>query len=78
MRQRNYLKLLYLLPVLALGLWPVPINCQQCGEQVACESVLARAVSGWEDNFFCGFDCAGDWLQEHPLYDLDGNVIRRR
>lgn len=78
MRQRKFLRVVYLLPLLCLGFWPVPINCQQCGDQVACESVFARVAAGWEDNFFCGWRCAEEWLREHPLYDSDGNVIRRK
>ena len=77
MRQRKFLRVVYLLPLLCLGFWPVPINCQQCGDQVTCESVFARVAAGWEDNFFCGWRCAEEWLREHPLYDSDGNVIRR-
>jgi hypothetical protein len=77
MRRLYFLRVIYLAPLLCLGLWPVPLNCQQCGEQIAIESVFARIASSWEDNYFCSFTCAGDWLEEHPLYDDDGNVIRR-
>ena len=77
MRRLRFLRVVYLMPILLLGLWPVPINCQQCGDQVIVESVFARVASHWEDNFFCGLGCAHDWLAEHPLYDENGDVIRR-
>ncbi len=78
MSRLKFLRVVYLMPLLLLAFWPVPINCQQCGERVAVESVAARMVSSWEDNFFCGFSCAEEWLEEHPLYDDNGNIIRRR
>ena len=78
MRTRKALRVMYFLPLLALAFWPVPINCQQCGERVAVESVAARVASSWEDNFFCGLGCAHEWLEEHPLYDDNGDIIRRR
>ncbi len=78
MRRIRFLRVIYLLPLLLLGLWPVPLNCQQCGRQIAVESVFARVAAGWEDNYFCSFTCANKWLEEHPLYDEEGNIIRRR
>jgi hypothetical protein len=77
MSKLKFLRVVYLLPILLLGLWPVPIDCQQCGHQVAVECFFARAVSRFEDNFFCGLGCAKDWLNEHPLYDDNGDTIRR-
>jgi hypothetical protein len=78
MRRISFLRVIYLMPLLLLGLWPVPLNCQQCGRQIAVESVFARVAAGWEDNYFCSMDCAVKWLEEHPLYDYDGNIIRRK
>ncbi len=78
MRRVSFLRVIYLLPLLLLGLWPVPLNCQQCGKQITVESVFARVAAGWEDNYFCSFECANKWLEEHPLYDDEGNIIRRR
>lgn len=77
MSKLKFLRIVYLMPVLLLGLWPVPVNCVQCGDQVLVESLYARVASSWEDNFFCGHECASKWLDEHPRYDDDGNVIRR-
>jgi hypothetical protein len=54
----------------------VPLTCQQCGDQVGVESVFARIAAKWEDNYFCGFDCAVEWLEEHPLRDENGDIIR--
>ncbi len=77
MNRLKFLRVVYLLPILLLGLWPVPVNCVQCGDQVIVESVFARVAGGWESNFFCGFGCAHDWLDEHPLRDENGDIIRR-
>ena len=77
MNRLRFLRIVYLLPVLLLGLWPIPINCQQCGDRVAVECFFARVAARFEDNMFCGFDCAVDWLEEHPLYDENGEIIRR-
>ena len=77
MGRLRFLRVVYLFPLLMLGLWPVPLNCQQCGDQVGVESVFARMASGWEENFFCSMDCACEWLEEHPLYDDNGDIIRR-
>ena len=77
MARLKFLRVVYLMPLLLLGLWPVPLNCVQCGDQVAVESVFARIASQWEDNFFCSMDCACEWLEEHPLYDDNGEIIRR-
>ncbi len=78
LRRLKFLRIVYLMPVLLLGLWPVPVNCQQCGDQVLVESVFARVAASWEENCFCGFDCAVEWLEEHPLRDDNGDIIRRR
>ncbi len=78
MNRLKFLRVAYLLPILLLGLWPVPVNCVQCGDQVIVESVFARVASRFESNVFCGFGCAHEWLDEHPLYDDNGNIIRRR
>ena len=76
MRRLKFLRVVYLFPLLMLGLWPIPVNCQQCGDQVHVESVFARVASKWEDNFFCGFPCANEWLDEHPIFrDQDGNIL---
>ena len=76
MRRLRFLRVVYLLPLLMLGLWPVPVNCQQCGDQVLVETVFERVAAGWEDNFFCGFPCANDWLKENPIFrDQDGRII---
>ena len=77
MRRLRFLRVVYLMPILLLGLWPVPVNCVQCGDQVIVESVFARVASRFEDNFFCGLGCAHEWLSEHPLYDDNGDIIRR-
>lgn len=77
MSRLKFLRVVYLLPILLLGLWPVPINCQQCNDQVIVESFFARVASKFEDNFFCGHECANEWLAEHPLYDENGEIIRR-
>lgn len=77
MRRLSFLRTVYLMPLLLLGLWPVPIKCQHCNNQMAVESVFARIAAGWEDNYFCSFNCANAWLEEHPLYDDKGNIIRR-
>lgn len=77
MSRLKFLRVVYLMPILLLGLWPVPINCQQCSDQVAVECFFARVASRFENNFFCGHECANRWLDEHPLYDENGNIIRR-
>ena len=77
MNKLRFFRVVYLMPILLLGLWPVPLTCQQCGDQVAVESVFARIAARWEDNYFCGFDCAVEWLDEHPLRDENGDIIRR-
>ena len=78
MSRLKFMRVVYLMPLLLLGLWPVPIVCQQCGERVGVESVFARVASDWEDNFFCGFGCADQYLKEHPIYRaLDGTIERR-
>ena len=77
MSRLKFLRVVYLLPLLLLGLWPVPVNCQQCGDQVIVESVFSRVASNWEENFFCGLNCAHEWLEEHPiLRDENGEIIR--
>ena len=77
MSRLKFLRVVYLLPLLLLGLWPVPVNCQQCGDQVIVESVFSRIASSWEDNFFCGLNCAHEWLEEHPIIrDENGEIIR--
>ncbi len=77
MKRLKFLRVVYAMPLLLLALWPVPINCVQCGDQIMVESVAARVASSWEDNFFCGLGCAQCWLDEHPLYDENGDIIRR-
>lgn len=78
MNRIKYIRVIYLMPLLALMFWPVSINCQQCGDRVAVESYASRIASGFEDNFFCGFSCAHEWLEEHPIYrNEDGDIIGR-
>ncbi len=77
MRRLKFLRVVYLMPILLLGLWPVPVNCVQCGDQVIVESVYSRIASDFESNFFCGLGCAHEWLTEHPLRDENGDIIRR-
>ncbi len=77
MKRLKFLRVFYLAPLLLLALVPVDIPCVQCGGTVLTESFAARVASDWESNFFCSHSCAHDWLDEHPLYDEDGNIIRR-
>jgi len=75
-RRFKFLRVVYLMPILILGLWPVPLSCQQCGDQIGVESVFARIAARWEDNYFCGLACAHAWLEEHPVErDEKGNVV---
>ena len=76
MNKLKFLRVIYFLPLLLVGLWPVSIPCQQCGSQAHTEILFARIACGFEDNFFCSFKCALEYLDENPReFDDNGNVI---
>jgi hypothetical protein len=76
MNRLKFLRVVYLSPLLLIGLYPVSIPCQQCSNEAYSESIYARIASKWEDNFFCSFTCATDWLEENPReFDETGKVI---
>ncbi len=78
MNKLKFLRIFYLSPILLIGLYPISIPCQQCSRIAYSENIYARIVSNWEDNFFCSFECALDWLDENPReFDKDGKVIRK-
>lgn len=76
MNKLKFLRVVYFLPLLLVGLWPVNIPCQQCGTDTYKEILFARIASRFEDNFFCSFDCALDYLDENPREFTDeGEVV---
>ena len=76
MNKLKFLRAVYFLPLLLIGLWPVNIHCQQCGTVAYQEILFARIAARFEDNFFCSFDCALEYLKENPReFDDSGNVI---
>jgi hypothetical protein len=77
MKRLRFLRVVYLMPLLMLAFWPVNVNCQQCGDVVFTEKLMARIVSDWESNFLCNLACAQDYLDDHPIHrDSDGEIIR--
>ena len=78
MRRLRFLRVVYAMPLLMLAFWPMNVNCQQCGDVVFTESFAARLASGFEKSFLCGWECAQDYLDAHPLMrDANGDIIRR-
>ena len=76
MRRLRFLRVVYVMPLLMLGFWPMNVNCQQCGDVVLTESFVARLASGFETNFLCGLECAQDYLDDNPIErDADGRMI---
>ena len=78
MNKLKFLRVVYFLPLLLIGLLPVSIPCEQCGEEAHSETFFARAASNFEDNFLCSFNCALDYLEDNPLEVNDkGDILRK-
>ena len=60
-----------------LCIYKVDVNCEQCGNPVLRESIAARIISGWEDNFLHKV-CVIPYLIDHPIErDENGDIIRK-
>lgn len=61
-----------------LCIYKVDVNCEQCGLPVIRESIAARIMSGFEDNFLHKV-CVIPYLIDHPIErDENGEIIRKK